>query len=153
MLEQIADVCARVDRHISAGSIFRPNELACGDHGFTTQTSRATPGAAPLSGDAARRGRAAFTAPLAAALAAGDVAAVLLRLAAADERALINSAKTLGPVVQDKGAALLLDGHADLVARAGADGAHLTGMARVRRRAATAQAGLDRWRRRPCDPP
>jgi len=71
----------------------------------------------------------AFAASLAAALAAGDVAAVLLRLAAADERALINIAKTLAPVAQDKGVALLLDGHADLVARAGSDGAHLTGMA------------------------
>ncbi|HLA20526.1 MAG TPA: thiamine phosphate synthase [Pseudolabrys sp.] len=71
----------------------------------------------------------AFAAPLVAALAAGDVAAVLLRLAAADERALINIAKTLAPVAQDKGVALLLDGHADLVARAGSDGAHLTGMA------------------------
>ena len=71
---------------------------------------------------------AGFAPQLAAALAAGDVAAVLLRLAQADERSLINRAKTLCPPVQDKGAALLLDGHADLVARAGADGAHLTGL-------------------------
>jgi thiamine-phosphate pyrophosphorylase len=72
---------------------------------------------------------AAFAAPLAAALAAGDVAAVLLRLSEGDERTLINRAKTLSPLVQDKGAALLVDGHAGLVARAGADGAHLTGLA------------------------
>ena len=71
----------------------------------------------------------AFAAPLAAALAASDVAAVLLRLAEADERTLINRIKALAPPVQDKGAALLVDGHADLVARAGADGAHVTGMA------------------------
>jgi thiamine-phosphate pyrophosphorylase len=71
---------------------------------------------------------AAFVAPLAAALAAGDVAAVLLRLASADERSLINRAKTLAPVAQDKDAALLIDGHAELVARAGADGAHLSGI-------------------------
>jgi thiamine-phosphate pyrophosphorylase len=71
----------------------------------------------------------AFASPLAAALAAGDVAAVLLRLAKADERTLINRAKELARVVQDKNAALLLDGHTDLVARAGADGAHLTGFA------------------------
>ncbi len=70
----------------------------------------------------------AFAASLAAALAAGDVAAVLLRLAAADERALINIAKALAPVTQATDVALLLDGHADLVARAGSDGAHLTGM-------------------------
>jgi thiamine-phosphate pyrophosphorylase len=71
----------------------------------------------------------AFSANVADALSAGDVAAVLLRLAEADERSLINRAKALAPVVQDKGAALLIDGHADLVARAGCDGAHLTGIA------------------------
>ena len=47
---------------------------------------------------------------------------------------LIKRAKALAPVVQDAGAALLLDGHADLVARAGADGAHLTGIGRSARR-------------------
>ena len=71
----------------------------------------------------------AFSASLASALAGADVAAVLLRFADADERTLINRAKMLAPMVQDKDAALLLDGHADLVARAGADGAHLTGIA------------------------
>jgi thiamine-phosphate pyrophosphorylase len=71
----------------------------------------------------------AFSAHLAAALSAGDVAAVLLRQAEANERTLINRAKTFAAVVQDKDVALLLDGHADLVARAGADGAHLTGSA------------------------
>jgi len=65
---------------------------------------------------------------LAAALGAADVAAVLLRLAAADERTLVNRAKALVPTVQDKGAAILFDGLADLVARAGGDGAHLTGI-------------------------
>lgn len=71
----------------------------------------------------------AFAAPLSAALAVGDVAAVLFRFAEADERTLINRTKALGPLVQDKGAALIIDGHADLVARAGADGAHVSGMA------------------------
>jgi thiamine-phosphate pyrophosphorylase len=66
---------------------------------------------------------------LASALDAGDVAAVLLRLAEADERTLVNRVKALAPAVQDKGAALLLDGRADLVARGGADGAHLSGIA------------------------
>ena len=37
--------------------------------------------------------------------------------------------KAMAPAVQDKGAALLLDGRADLVARGGADGAHLSGIA------------------------
>src|SRR4029077_9589550 len=63
------------------------------------------------------------------ALAAGDVAAVLLRLAAADERTLINRIKEIAPLVQERGVALLIDGHAGLAARAGADGAHLPGIA------------------------
>lgn len=71
----------------------------------------------------------AFSLQLAAATDAGDVAAILLRLDDADERTLINRAKTLAAPVQDKGTALLLDGRAELVARAGADGAHLTGIA------------------------
>src|ERR1700675_32895 len=49
-------------------------------------------------------------------LAAADVAAVLLRV------------KALAPAIQQSGAAILLDGHVELVARAGADGAHLTGI-------------------------
>lgn len=71
----------------------------------------------------------AFADRLAAAVAAGDVAAVLLRLEEADERTLINRVKQLAPVVQRREAALLLDGHAELVARAGADGAHLANIA------------------------
>jgi thiamine-phosphate pyrophosphorylase len=62
-------------------------------------------------------------------LAAADVAAVLLRLKPSDPRTLISRVKALAPVIQSKGAALLLDGHADLVARAGADGAHLSDLA------------------------
>ncbi len=72
---------------------------------------------------------AVFSATLAAALAAGDVAAVLLRLEDADERSQINCAKALGAIVQHKDVALLLDGHAELVAKSGADGAHVTGLA------------------------
>ena len=70
----------------------------------------------------------AFSGALAAALGAGDIAAVLLRLAEADERTQISRAKALCPLVQDKGAALLMDGHTDMVARAGADGTHSTGI-------------------------
>lgn len=69
-----------------------------------------------------------FARQLNAALDAGDVAAVLLRLADIDERTMINCAKALATSVQGKDAALLLDGRPDLVARAGADGAHLTGL-------------------------
>jgi thiamine-phosphate pyrophosphorylase len=61
-------------------------------------------------------------------LKAADIAAVLLRLKPADPRTLISRIKALAPGIQDQGAALLLDGHADLVARAGADGAHLSGL-------------------------
>jgi thiamine-phosphate pyrophosphorylase len=52
----------------------------------------------------------------------------LLRLAPADDRTLINRVKALAPIIQDSGAALLLDGHVELVACAGADGAHLNGI-------------------------
>jgi thiamine-phosphate pyrophosphorylase len=62
-------------------------------------------------------------------LAAVDVAAVLLRLKPTDQRTMITRIKALAPTVQDAGAALLLDGHVELVARAGADGAHLSGLA------------------------
>jgi thiamine-phosphate pyrophosphorylase len=53
---------------------------------------------------------------------------VLLRLAPADERTLINRIKALAKIVQERDVALIVDGHAGLVARAGADGAHLTGI-------------------------
>ena len=62
-------------------------------------------------------------------LAGADVAAVLLRLRETDQRTMISRVKALVPVVQDGGAALLLDGHVDLVARGGADGAHVSGIA------------------------
>jgi thiamine-phosphate pyrophosphorylase len=62
-------------------------------------------------------------------LAEADVAAVLLRLEPSDPRTLTSRIKALAPIVQDAGAALLLDGHVDLVARGGADGAHLSGVA------------------------
>jgi thiamine-phosphate pyrophosphorylase len=66
---------------------------------------------------------------LAEALGAADIAAVLLRAADdTDEHIMVNEAKALAPVVQGKGTALLLDGAADLVERAGADGAHLYGV-------------------------
>jgi thiamine-phosphate pyrophosphorylase len=61
-------------------------------------------------------------------LAEADVAAVLVRLKPADPRTMITRVKALAPAIQGKGAALLLDGHVELVARAGADGAHLTGI-------------------------
>jgi thiamine-phosphate pyrophosphorylase len=65
---------------------------------------------------------------LADALGVADVAAVLLRLPASDERNRINHAKAIAPTVQGAGAALLLEGFAELAARAGADGSHLHGI-------------------------
>jgi thiamine-phosphate pyrophosphorylase len=65
---------------------------------------------------------------LAQALAAGDFAAVLLRLPDGDERRQVDHIRSLAGAVQDHGAALLLDGHPRLAARTGADGAHLDGV-------------------------
>ncbi|WP_230531366.1 thiamine phosphate synthase [Microvirga roseola] len=75
---------------------------------------------------------ASFAGPLAAACASGGVAAVLLRLGAADERSLTNLVKAYAPAVQDHGAALIVtaEGKADLAtiaARGGADGVHIPG--------------------------
>jgi thiamine-phosphate pyrophosphorylase len=85
--------------------------------------------ATPLVDDPAE-----LAASLASALAAADVAAVLLRLAPVDQRTMITRAKALAPVIQAGGAAALLDGqmlagNVELVARSGADGAHVTGIA------------------------
>lgn len=62
-------------------------------------------------------------------LAAADVAAVLVRLKETDQRTMISRLKQLVPAIQNAGAALLVEGHVELVARAGADGAHLPGIA------------------------
>ena len=62
-------------------------------------------------------------------LAAADVAAVLVRLKETDQRTMISRIKQLAPAIQNAGAALLVEGHVELVARAGADGAHLAGIA------------------------
>jgi thiamine-phosphate pyrophosphorylase len=73
---------------------------------------------------------AALAARLAPALAAADVAAVLLRFDPAqnDERAAINAVKRIAATVQNAGAALVLDDQPQIVARSGADGAHITGV-------------------------
>jgi thiamine-phosphate pyrophosphorylase len=74
---------------------------------------------------------AALAPQLAALLGAADIAAVLVRLADGDERGKINRVKALSTTVQNAGAALLLDGHVDLVARSGADGAHVIDVAQL----------------------
>ncbi|MFE1602609.1 thiamine phosphate synthase [Methylobacterium sp. ID0610] len=69
---------------------------------------------------------------LAAACRAGDVAAVILRLAPADERSLVKRVKDIAPAVQETGAALVVacDGPGidpvAIAARGGADGVHAT---------------------------
>ena len=71
---------------------------------------------------------AAFTSELVPVIAAADVAAVLLRLADADERTLINRVKDVAPSVQDRGIALIIDGRPEIIPRSGADGGHLDGI-------------------------
>ena len=71
---------------------------------------------------------ASVAASLRSALAGTDVAAVLVRLKETDPRSMISAVKALAPAIQSTGAALLIDGHPELVARAGADGAHLAGL-------------------------
>jgi thiamine-phosphate pyrophosphorylase len=69
-----------------------------------------------------------LAAHLPALLAGADIAAVLLRLKSTDPRGMISRIKAFAPAVQNGGAALLVEGNAELVARSGADGAHLTGI-------------------------
>jgi thiamine-phosphate pyrophosphorylase len=78
----------------------------------------------PQLGDTAAFAR-DIGAALAPALPAGEIAAVLLRLEPTDERTLINRVKAVAAAVQRHDVALLLDGHPELAARSGADGAHL----------------------------
>jgi thiamine-phosphate pyrophosphorylase len=73
-----------------------------------------------------------FAPRLTEACATGTVAAILLRLASADERTLINQVKALAPAAQEHGAAVIIatDSKVDLAnvaARGGADGVHVPG--------------------------
>ena len=69
---------------------------------------------------------ATFRPLLAAALGAGEIACLHLRIAATDPQTVKRVVQALAPVAQDKGAAVLIDPPADWrdVARLGADGAH-----------------------------
>jgi thiamine-phosphate pyrophosphorylase len=69
-----------------------------------------------------------FAGELERTLGAADIAAVLLGLADGGERTLIERAKAVAAVVSRLDVALVLDGHPEIVARCGADGAHLTGI-------------------------
>ncbi|MBP1182817.1 thiamine phosphate synthase [Methylobacterium sp. PvR107] len=72
-----------------------------------------------------------FVAALKAACEAGDVAAIILRLAAADERALVGRVKQVAAVAQEHGAALVVacpgfvGDLAAVAIRGGADGIHV----------------------------
>ncbi|WP_345822026.1 thiamine phosphate synthase [Methylobacterium fujisawaense] len=72
-----------------------------------------------------------FVAALKAACEAGDVAAVILRLAATDERELTARVKAVAPVAQERGAALVVacpgftGDLATVAIRGGADGIHV----------------------------
>jgi thiamine-phosphate pyrophosphorylase len=68
---------------------------------------------------------AAFVDQLAAALDAGDVAAVQLRLKDVDDDAWRRAIDMLRPVTQSRGVAFLLNDRADLVRETGCDGAHV----------------------------
>lgn len=61
------------------------------------------------------------------AMAGGDIAAVLLRLAPGDDRSRIERVKRLAGPVQANNVALVVEDTALVAARGGADGVHLTG--------------------------
>lgn len=67
----------------------------------------------------------AFARELEAALEAGDVAALQLRLKPADEAAIRAAAAKLAPIAQARGVAVILNDRPDLVAELGLDGVHV----------------------------
>ncbi len=67
----------------------------------------------------------AFHDQLGAALDAGDVAAVQLRLKDADDDAIRRAVDALRPVAQERGVAFLLNDRPDLAVATGCDGAHV----------------------------
>ena len=72
-------------------------------------------------------GAEAFVSALAVACDVADVAAVIVRLADGDERTQINRAKAFVRATEGRETAVLLESHPEIVARGGADGAHLVG--------------------------
>lgn len=69
----------------------------------------------------------AFLPSFQAALAAGDIAAVVIRLSPADDRTRIARAKPLVAAAQEAGAAALISGQSieDILGKSGADGIHV----------------------------
>jgi thiamine-phosphate pyrophosphorylase len=68
---------------------------------------------------------AAFADQLAAALDAGDVACVQLRLKDVDDDAICRAADALRPVAQERGVAFLMNDRPDLALATGCDGVHV----------------------------
>ncbi len=66
-----------------------------------------------------------FADRLAAALDAGDVAAVQLRLKGVEDDAQRRAAEILGPVCRERGVSLLMNDRPDLAAETGCDGVHI----------------------------
>ena len=67
----------------------------------------------------------AFAGQLETALAAGDVAALQIRLKPADDAALLAAVEALAPVARAYGVAVILNDRPDLAARSGCDGVHV----------------------------
>lgn len=70
---------------------------------------------------------AGFAPALDEALAAGDVASLLIRFARADERVNEGIVRALAPAAQEKGVAVLVAAAPNVALRAGADGAQVSG--------------------------
>lgn len=66
-----------------------------------------------------------FAERLKAALGAGDVACLQLRMKEASDDQIRRAAKTLMPIAHEKGVAFLINDRPDLAAELGADGAHI----------------------------
>tara|TARA_R110000787_G_scaffold83815_2_gene180086 strand:+ start:684 stop:1343 length:660 start_codon:yes stop_codon:yes gene_type:complete len=67
----------------------------------------------------------AFARELEAALDAGDVAALQIRLKAAEDAVVLATLAVLKPVAEARGVAVILNDRPDLAARSGCDGVHL----------------------------
>lgn len=68
---------------------------------------------------------------LRAAFDGGPIDAVILPLPDLDDRAKVNFAKSVAEIVQANGAALVVDGEFEIVARSGADGIHVNGLSNL----------------------
>lgn len=85
----------------------------------------------------------AFQPQLEAALAGGDVACVQLRLKVASDAEVLRAGAALKPIVQNAGAAFILNDRPDLAAKLDADGVHV-GQSDATYAAARAALGLER---------